>query len=61
MKAEEIYDPLIKRLIEELLQMFRMLGSVTTADIRLVLMLPTQSNEGIIQVLLNAANKVIAH
>lgn len=57
MKAEEIYDPLIKRLIEELLQMFRMLGSVTTADIRLVLMLPTQSNEGIIQVLLNAANK----
>lgn len=61
MKAEEIYDPLIKRLIEELLQMFRMLGSVTTADIRLVLMLPTQSNKGIIQVLLNAANKVIAH
>lgn len=61
MKAEEIYDPLIKHLIEELENMFRKRITTTRADVRWVLMLPTQSNEGIIQVFHNAARKVIVH
>lgn len=61
MKAEEIYDPLIKHLIEELENMFRERIPTTRADVRWVLMLPTQSNEGIIQVFHNAARKVIVH
>lgn len=56
MKATEIYDPLIKHLIEKLIKRFQ--SQVHIADVKLVLMLPTQSNERIIQIFHNAALKV---
>lgn len=58
MKAIEIYDPLIKHLIEKLIKRFQSQVHIHVADVKLVLMLPTQSNERIIQIFHNAALKV---
>lgn len=61
MKAIEIYDPLIKHLIEKLIKRFQSQVHIHVADVKLVLMLPTQSNERIIQIFHNAALKVYIH